>query len=205
MNLIDAIYKSFLIGIANETVMICIFLTLLSISSLSLAQQVDPADAESVQPFFDLQKDFEYNINLQNDLVDKLATLDVQGAIDNYFNVTGVATTPLGSLAAFFGDLSYPVLLGCVTIFGLFIAFQIMVQVFGAAFNIKFGALTSFLNWVTSAQKVILEKLVTISTSDEDETEMTNEERSQRSAGFATQKQIMKLLSHLSEAIEKYQ
>ena len=83
----------------------------------------------AANPAFGFQKDF--NVDIQSNLADKYAgiTTAANGAYDQLFNITGVAVTPLGQLTAWVGDLIYPLALGGILFFGVYILLQIVFQV----------------------------------------------------------------------------
>lgn len=86
---------------------------------------------EDSEPALAFSKEFAYNLDLQNNLNlgDKFSGIDYQAAFDNFFNVTGVAETPLGSITAFIGDLAYPAIVFLTSAFAIYLVAQIVYQV----------------------------------------------------------------------------
>ena len=87
------------------------------------------ASANPSKPFAGLKKDLAYNVDFQSNLAEKFGNFNASGAYQNFFNLTGVATTPIGKITGWFGDLIYPVAIGGVIFFGAYILLNIAFQV----------------------------------------------------------------------------
>lgn len=149
--------------------------------------------AQEEKPFINLQKEFEFNANLESALADKFAEIDAQAALDSLFNITGVATTPLGHIAAFFADLVYPVTVLSLTVFGFYIVVQIMAQFFGVVFSFKWDFLTAFADGLNAVGSAVINKFLVVEEGQE------NPEAAQR-----TQRQLLELAAKVYNAIERY-
>lgn len=71
-----------------------------SVLALATAQQFSQPNAErgvtDEEGKFEFNKEFLYNVN--EDLSDKFGSFNAQGAVDNFFNFTSAAVTPLGQV-----------------------------------------------------------------------------------------------------------
>jgi len=189
-----------------------IFHIILMMPALTLAAPQNEAEPHVSK--FSLPEDFEYSVEFGDaGLGDKLASIDAQAAFDNFFNVTGVATTPLGSVTAFVGDVAYPLFVGFALAAGFYVflqvAFQVLTFVLGGKLTVVNSLVASLLGFLQAAQEGVFSKVVSISTlEDEDAADAGRKVaaivRQARNAGFPTQGQLVQLASMVADAIDKY-
>lgn len=153
------------------------------------------------KPAFDLNKKFSYDVDFRNNLAEKFGSFNSTGAYNNFFNMTGVPSTPFGRLSAWVGDLIYPVALSVMIFFGVYVFFSIVFQVFGFAFTTKAGLFSAVINWLRATNNAIFSKVLKVNV---DSAHMTPEQRERRDLGLADLDEMIQMASQVYEAIEAF-
>ncbi|XP_059090037.1 uncharacterized protein LOC131885866 [Tigriopus californicus] len=165
------------------------------------AETTGTTGASASQPAFDLNKKFSYDVDFRNNLAEKFGSFNSTGAYNNFFNMTGVPSTPFGRLSAWVGDLIYPVALSVMIFFGVYVFFSIVFQVFGFAFTTKAGVFSAVINWLRATNNAIFSKVLKV---NGDSADMTPEQRERRDLGLADLDDMIQLASQVYEAIDAF-